>query len=659
MTGLCGWFNLEQGQGQETTDIEARAQHLPAAAGASTSHRRHPHGACLVRAGWISQDETGCIAALAGHPRWRDAELAAQARGHDPAVALLNAYRRFGDGLFERIAGDFALAILDPAAPSNSGPRLLAGIDRTGQLPLHFAPIPGGLVFGTSADSVLAHPGLERRLTADGLFHYLFFHMLPAPVSLFAGLHKLQAAHRLDVDRGGWRMKPYWLPSFTEPADADQAALGAEMNALLRAAVARAADVVTITGAHADAQQSGSATIGAAAGDSPSASPSQQALGAFLSGGLDSSTVAGLLAEIRPGAAESFSIGFEAEGYDEMPYARLAARHFGLRSHEYYVTPEDVVAAVPLIAASYDEPFGNSSALPAYFCARLAAETGITHLLGGDGGDELFAGNERYAKQGVFEHWGRIPGPLRKRLLEPLFTRLPRGVPLISKARSYVEQARIPLPDRLQTYNYLHRLSLDELFEPDFLAQVDRAAPWALMRDLYERPEQATSVNRMLYLDWQQTLADNDLRKVTRMCQLAGVDVVYPMLDDDVLDFSCRVPSTLKLRPGQLRYFYKEAVRGFLPREIIEKKKHGFGLPFGVWMREHKPLHELAYDSLLRLKTRGFLRPAFIDRLIELHREAHAVYYGELVWVLMMLDLWLSARTEPHNPLAHDWSPNS
>ena len=620
MTGLCGWFSLEQGQGQESTDIEARARHLPAAAGASVSHRHHPHGACLVRAGWISQDATGCIAALAGHPRWRDAELAEQARAHDPAAALLSAYQRFGDGLLERIAGDFALVVLDP-----SKPRLLAGIDRTGQLPLHFAPIPGGLVFGTSADSVLAHPGLERRLTADGLFHYLFFHMLPAPVSLFAGLHKLQAAHRLDVDRGGWRTRPYWLPSFTEPTDADQATLGAEMNALLRAAVARAADADQI--------------------------------GAFLSGGLDSSTVAGLLAEIRPGAADSFSIGFNAEGYDEMPYARLAARHFGLRSHEYYVTSEDVVAAVPLIAASYDEPFGNSSALPAYFCARLAAETGVTHLLGGDGGDELFAGNERYAKQGVFEHWSRIPGPLRKMLLEPLFTRLPRAVPLVSKARSYVEQARIPLPDRLQTYNYLHRLPLQELFAPDFLEQIDTEAPWHLMRDLYQRPDDASSVNRMLYLDWQQTLADNDLRKVTRMCQLAGVDVVYPMLDDDVLEFSCRVPSALKLRPGQLRYFYKEATRGFLPSEIIDKKKHGFGLPFGVWMREHKPLHELAYDSLLRLKTRGFLRPAFIDRLIQLHREAHAAYYGELVWILMMLELWLSARTELHTPLAYDRSP--
>jgi len=631
MTGLCGWFSLEQEQ--HPTDVEARAQQLPAAVGASVSSRSNPHGACAVRAGWISQDASGCIAALAGHPRWRDAELAEQARAHDPAFALLSAYQRDGDGLFERLAGDFALVILDPSAP-----RLLAGIDRTGQLPLHFAPIPGGLIFGSSANSVLAHPGLERRPTAEGLFHYFFFHMLPAPVSLFAGLHKLQAAHRLDFDRGGWRIAPYWLPAFTEPADADPAALGDELKTLLRTAVARAAD----TGPSAAASDiSSGPSLGQSLGET-----SEGAIGAFLSGGLDSSTVAGLLAEFRPGGADSFSIGFNAEGYDELPYARLAVQQFGLRAHEYYVTPEDVVEAVQLIAASYDEPFGNSSALPAYFCARLAAETGITRLLGGDGGDELFAGNARYAKQGVFEHWHRIPGPLRHGMLEPLFTRLPESIPLLRKARSYVEQARIPLPDRLQTYNYLHRFALAELFTPSFLEQVDSEAPWQLMRTLYQRPRQATSLNRMLYLDWQQTLADNDLRKVTRMCQLAGVDVVYPMLDDDVVAFSCRVPSDLKLHRGRLRHFYKEAMRDFLPAGIIDKKKHGFGLPFGIWMHDHKPLRALAYDNLLKLKGRDIVRPDFIDQLIRWHREAHAVYYGELVWVLMMLELWLSAQDE-------------
>ncbi len=613
MAGLCGWFSTDGTRPSE--DIDARADTVPASARTPARSLGNPVGACLVRGGWIAEDGAGRIAALAGHPRWRDGDLDALARDRDPAHALLQAYQRFGDGLFGQIAGDFALAILDPAES-----RLLAGIDRIGQFPLYFAPTPDGVVFGTSAGSVLAHPGMDRTPTANGLFHYLFFHMLPAPVSLFPGLQKLQGAQRLRHDGKAISVEPYWVPQFVEPEGADQAGLGEEMLRLIDTAVGRLTDT-----------------------EHP---------GAFLSGGLDSSTVAGLLARARPGAADTFSIGFEAKGYDEMPYARLAARHFGTRPHEYYVTPTDVVEAVPLIAASYDEPFGNSSALPAYFCARMAADTGITRLLAGDGGDELFAGNERYAKQGVFEHWNRIPAPLRRGLLEPLFTRLPRGIPIVGKARSYVEQARIPLPDRLQTYNHMHRLSLQEMFEPGFLEQIDTAAPWERMREIYRRPESASTLNRMMYLDWQQTLADNDLRKVSRMCQLAGVDVVYPMLDDDLVELSCRVPSAMKLQQGRLRHFYKEATRDFLPQEIIDKKKHGFGLPFGVWMHEHPPLEALAYDSLLRLKNRGFLQPAFIDRLIQLHRDAHAAYYGELVWILMMLDLWLDA----HPPGGHDLS---
>ena len=613
MAGLCGWFNTD---GAYPTDgLDARAATLPALAGAAAHSQSGPVGACLVRGGWIARDDAGLIAAIAGHPRWRDAELQTLADESDPAQALLAAYRRSGTEVLSRVAGDFALIVLDPGAP-----RLLAAIDRTGQFPLYFAPLTGGVAFGTSATSVLAHPGMNRSPTPNGLFHYLFFHMLPAPVSIYAGLEKLQGAHRLLHDGRSADVSVYWLPIFAEPVDADANALGQEMHRLI-----------------------GGAVEGFARVERP---------GAFLSGGLDSSTVAGMLARTLPAAADSFSIGFDAEGYDEMAYARLASRHFGTRPHEYYVTPEDVVQAVPLIAASYDEPFGNSSALPAYFCARMAAEAGITRLLAGDGGDELFAGNARYAKQGVFEHWYRVPQALRRNMLEPLFTSLPSSVPLLRKLRSYVEQARIPLPDRLQTYNHMQRLVLAEMLEPEFLEQINTDAPWQLMRGIYERPDDASPLNRMMYLDWQQTLADNDVRKVTRMCQLAGVDVVYPMLDDDLVEFSCRVPSDLKLRNGRLRHFYKDAMRDFLPQDIIDKKKHGFGLPFGVWMHEHPPLEALAYDSLLRLKNRGFLQPAFIDRLIQLHRDAHAAYYGELVWILMMLDLWLEA----HPPGGHDLS---
>ena len=221
---------------------------------------------------------------------------------------------------------------------------------------------------------------------------------------------------------------------------------------------------------------------------------------------------------------------------------------------------------------------------------------------------------------------------------------LPGGLPLVGKANSYIAQANTPLPDRLQSYNFLHRHLEADIFDPDFLAHVNPNVPLELQRDIYRRPGEGTDLNRMLYLDWQITLADNDLRKVSQMCALAGVDVVYPMLDNSLLDFSCQVPSKWKIKGNDLRHFYKFALRKWLPQQTISKDKQGFGLPFGVWMRTYNPLKEMAYDHLGALKQRGIIRADFIDRAIEMHQSEHAAYYGELVWILAVFEMWFSAQ---------------
>ncbi|OOG22751.1 asparagine synthase [Thioalkalivibrio denitrificans] len=554
--------------------------------------------------GQWAEPEAGLWIAIQGYPRWSEPRLEKEDRARGSGGAIAAAYRERGERLFELIRGSFSLVLVDTVRG-----RVIAAVDRTGQRQLYHATHGEHLAIATTAGGALAAAGLDRRLAHQQLFHYLYFHMIPAPGTAFEGVHKLPGAHFLGWQGGEAKVAPYWVPEFSEPASAS----AAELMDLLRKAVGHAAQ--------------------------------GESIGAFLSGGLDSSTVSGLLAELRPGEADTYSIGFDAEGYDEMAYARIAMRHFGTRAHEYYVTPEDVVGTVPKIAAAYDEPFGNSSALPAYFCARMAADAGTRHLLAGDGGDELFAGNERYAKQGVFERWGRLPGSLRKGVLEPVLTNLPGRPNVLRKARSYVEQARTPLPDRLQSYNFLHRLDPAEVLTGDFLETIDLDAPLELQRSTYRRPAHASALNRMMYLDWQITLADNDLRKVTRMCELADIEVSFPMLDDDLVEYSLRIPSRLKLRNGRLRHFYKEATKDFLPREIIDKRKHGFGLPFGVWMGRHAPLRDLAYDSLSNLKKRGYIRPEFIDEAIRLHREGHAGYYGELIWVLMMLELWMEGHS--------------
>jgi asparagine synthase (glutamine-hydrolysing) len=372
-------------------------------------------------------------------------------------------------------------------------------------------------------------------------------------------------------------------------------------------------------------------------------------VGCFLSGGTDSSTVAGILGEVTGVPARTFSIGFDAEGYDEMEYARIAARHFHTDHHEYYITPDDLVRSIPQVAAYYDQPFGNSSALAAYYCARNAKSAGVQRMLAGDGGDELFGGNTRYAKQRVFGWYDAIPATL-KGVLEPALCGWsgPRRIPILRKAASYVEQASVPMPDRLQTYNLLRRLGLDEVLTPAMRAQTDADAPLHQQREVWRQPSTASLVNRMLAFDWKYALADNDLPKVCGTAAMAGIVPGFPLLDDRLVDFSLRLDPNYKLRRLKLRWFFKEALRGFLPDAILAKKKHGFGVPFGVWTTRHAGLRTLAEQSLHSFADRNIVRATFIDALLARHLPEHPVYYGEMVWILMMLEQWLQA----HAP---DW----
>lgn len=593
MRCLAGWAGSESIENPEVT----LAHMLGTTACRWVGSTRY---AAATWRGDIAERRQG-IAAVLGDPRWEDPGLQTVASEHGFAASLLGAYQHYELRFLQRLRGAFALAILDPARA-----QVVLAVDRFGQLPLFYQNDGVRLVFGSDAQIVRRHPHTDGQIDPQALFNYMYFHMIPAPTCIYAGYAKLPAAHFACWQNGRLEVAPYWLPNFTEQephASAD------ELLALIHTAVERRVD-----GGH---------------------------IGAFLSGGLDSSTIAGVSTRLRQNPPPTFSIGFSADGYDEMEYARATVRHFGNPAHEYYVTPEDVADAVPSMTAAYDEPFGNSSVIPAYLCAKMAAAEGVDRLLAGDGGDELFAGNVRYAKQLLFEHYGRVPRALRHSLLEPLARHLPERPLLLAKTRSYIQQAQVPLPERLQTYNFLHRIPPEQIFEPDFLSGIDREAPLRLQRQIYGRPESASALKRMLYLDWQQTLADNDLRKVRYACELAGVDVVFPMLDEDVAAHAAAVPSGELLAANELRHYYKRAMKDFLPDITLRKQKHGFGLPFGLWMREHRRLQELARDSLNGLAQRGYFRPAFLIEVCRLHQEGHAAYYGELVWVLMMLERWL------------------
>ncbi|MEO8132508.1 MAG: asparagine synthase-related protein [Betaproteobacteria bacterium] len=545
------------------------------------------------------------LAAVWGRPRFADGDLARFAEHHGNAHALAEGYGRKGNEIFTAMTGSFALAIQN--IRRGEAEAVLA-TDRMGTRPLAYSVIGKKLAFGSTLDAIGALPGVKAELDHQAVYDYTYFHMIPAPGSIAASIARLSLGEYLSFRDGMVTTGRYWETHFVEYerrrsfVELRQGLLG-----VLRESVREAA-------------RGGS-------------------VGAFLSGGTDSSTIAGMLGEVTGEPARTYSIGFDAAGYDEMEYARIAARHFGTRHHEYYVTPDDVVAAIPLIAAVHDQPFGNASAVPTFYCARLAREDGIETLLGGDGGDELFGGNTRYAKQQLYSIYSDLPLALRQRLIEPMAFALP-SVSLIGKAQRYMRTASQPMPARYDNYNLLEHFGAANVFTPEFLAAVDPARPQVLMAETYQRAHANTLINRMLAFDFKYTLADNDLPKVTRSCELAGINVGYPMLDEAVVAFSASLPPGLKLKGTRLRYFFKEALRGFLPDQILTKSKHGFGLPFGRWLQTHKPLQAIAMDSLADLKKRQLVRAAFIDELTSRHVQGHAAYYGTMIWVLMMLEQW-------------------
>ncbi len=547
--------------------------------------------------------ENGIFAAVIGSPQRLDFQSFAAVSDCSSADTLIKEYLAYGKRVFERLTGSFSAAIVD----TNRNSAILA-VDRMGTHPLCYSLTPDGLIFGSDTAHVFRHPLVKSEIDPQAIFDYTYFHYVPSPKTIFKGLRKLEPAQHLQFEKNKSTLEIYWTPVFSEQ-NVPIHDFKEQLQTLLDQSVRRC---------HPNSKT-----------------------GAFLSGGLDSSTVTGILANVQ-NPVDAYSIGFAQEGYDEMAYARIAAHHFGAKLHEHYVTPDDVVNAVPEIARAYDEPFGNSSALPALFCARMAKENGTDILLAGDGGDELFAGNSRYARQQTFDFYHRIPSWIRSAILESLVLDMPLSnwTPPTRKLRRYIEQARLPMPDRNESYNFLHRTNLFEMFEPDFLEQIDQTQPLHLLREVYDRTSGHSLLNRMLHLDWKFTLADNDLRKVNRMCELAGVQVRYPMLDDALVEFSTKIPSTLKLRGTKLRYFYKESLSRFLPPEIINKRKQGFGLPFGEWLKTSPELQELIYGSLSDLKKRHIIKPEFIDHLVETHRGGHAAYYGTMIWVLAMLEQW-------------------
>lgn len=560
----------------------------------------------------LQHEEPDVQVLASGRFRLTDAALDAVARERGPGAALAEGWRRHGAELLARVSGEYLLAVW-----CRKERRGLVAVDRFSTFSLFTGEHDGRLAFATRPRRVCELLDRSAELDAAAIHAYVWFHMIPAPMSIYRGVRRLDVGEGVFIANGGSERRRHWTPHFIEDHPFDFEREKAAFLAALRQGVAESIDGIP-----------------------------REKLGCFLSGGTDSSTIAGLVTEAYGAPARTFSIGFDVAGYDESHFARLAAQRFGTEHTEYHLTPEDAARGIDILARTYEQPFGNSSAVPAHFCAQLAREAGIERMLSGDGGDELYGGNERYATQWLFSLYEYLPALLRTGLMEPVLLGPLKNVDLwlIRKARGYVEQARVPLPERIGSkYNLLNRFGPHNVFTEELLAGAAGYDPLATERDVWNASDAGTQLNRFLAWDFKFTLGDNDLVKVTRMCHAAGVEVSFPMLGDALVDHSLQLQPDQKLHRRKLRYFFKQALRGFLPDEILDKQKHGFGMPFGEWLLAQPELARRSTGALEALADRQVIRRSFLDELNTALRGDSPGYYGPMVWVLMMLELWLEA----------------
>jgi asparagine synthase (glutamine-hydrolysing) len=507
-----------------------------------------------------------------------------------------------------RLRGAFAVALWDSRQR-----QLLLAVDQLGIRRLHYVTTPSAFAFASRPAVLVGVPEVARRADPSAVYLYLNFGFVPAPFSIFEGVQRIPPGHVLFVKDGSPTLEPYWDARYTES------------RAALRDASAACADQV------------GQAVTRALAGTKP------KETGAFLSGGTDSSTVVGLMARLTGERVNAFSIGFREPHYDELHYAEVAARHFNATHYTRVVTADDALGALPKLVGAYDEPFGNDSAIGTYFCATMAREAGVSRLLAGDGGDEIFGGNERYRTDQLFARYQWIPRGLRRHLLEPVLLGLPDGgAGLLGKAQRYVQRANVPNPRRFFLYEFFFAQEGRELLDPEFLSQIDVEAPWLLADAHFRRPQASSDLNRLLYLDLKLAIGDNDLLKVTRTADLANVGVRFPLLDLTLGEHTMTWPAHLKVRGLSKRYLFKRTFRDLLPAEIMAKRKHGFGVPTALWLKTHPGFTALAHDVLLapRARQRGYLRRGAIEELLARHRSDTTSYYGDALWTLLMLELW-------------------
>jgi asparagine synthase (glutamine-hydrolysing) len=517
-------------------------------------------------------------------------------------------YRKEGVGFLRKLRGSFAIALWD-----SQKRRLILGTDHFGTRPVYIWSRKDLLAFAPRLSYLAEQAEVPKSIDPNSMYFYLNHSFIPAPFTIYHDIKRLEPGHCLIWENGKTSIVQYWDMQYPED---------------FRLSEHTAADLV-----RSSVQESIRFLLRNEKRSGPE-------LGAFLSGGTDSSTVVGLMSRISGERINSFSVGFDEQPYNEIHYARVAAAHFNSHAHEYFVRPKEALNELPKIVQAFDEPFGNSSAIPTYFCLKAAREVGVKVMFTGDGGDELYGGNERYLTEKVFSLYHQIP-PWLKKGTDFTAGVLPTVYPW-RKMKNYVRKANLPPADRFFDYQLYYRNHAHEFFTEEFHTRLNLDFPLDVPQERFERAGDVHWLNRLLYADLKLAISDNDLFKVNRMAESYGIEVRYPYLDKEVAAVSAKIPAKLKLKGWTKRYIFKRAFEKLLPVEILQKKKHGFGLPTGDWLRSDPGFRDLARSLLLENRSlqRGYFKRSAVEELLQKHDSESSNYYGSHIWNFMMLELW-------------------
>jgi asparagine synthase (glutamine-hydrolysing) len=537
----------------------------------------------------------------------QDVRRELERRGHryttnSDTESILHAYEEYGVDCVTHLRGMFAIAIWD--APRR---RLFLARDRFGKKPLYYTTPSGAearLAFGSELKAILALPDVARRVNPQAVADYVAWGYVPDPISIYEGIAKLPPAHWLTYQDGRVRVERYWDVSYQSTAKREPEEFYVERTLAILDEAVRIRLI------------------------------SEVPLGAFLSGGTDSSVVVALMAKHSRERVKTFSIGFEEREYDELPYARRVAEHFGTEHYEEVVRP-DAERDVMTLVRQFDEPFADSSMIPTYYVSR-AARKRVTVALSGDGGDELFAGYPRYLDGSAVRAANRLSAHLRDAILGPLARSLPPGTKGIDRLRDL-----LGTPDQQYVRQMTHGLALAnrDVFAAEFLRRLEHADPSYVAVPFLSVAGGWDVLSRRQYLDMHTYLPGDILTKVDRASMMVSLECRAPILDHELAEFAATIPVELRMKGMTTKYLLKKVAERLMPAEMVYRPKMGFAVPVAYWLKKEWAARS---DEILLGKTalgRGVFREEFLRRTVSEHRNGKRDN-SSMIWSLMMLELW-------------------